>query len=312
MNEIIRNSRPLISICIPTYNRCKYLDYLLNNINEQIGESITMVQVTVSDNFSTDETWSVINKYQKNGLNLKYVRQPKNFGFVENLNFALQMADGEYCWLMGDDDAFRPGAISYMANLLKTYRPEVAISNRYVCDIDMNVISADQFMPSVKDLRIFDCNDPIDLLDYFSKNTSTIGMFNFISVIIIKRDAWFRSSKIPGVSTTLFPHVFKVIDILRNQHGRLLLVSEQTVFTRTGNDQFYVAPEGSEFARWQLHFSGNIEIADYFFSDNYQLYQSFLAPIRGIILSSREHYLSLAEKDGFLDDALATLKKLKI
>jgi len=309
MNE---NSRPLVSICIPTFNRGKYLDYLLNNIIEQIGINSESVQVVVSDNFSTDDTWSIIIKYQKIGLNLKYVRNSKNHGFVVNLNSALQVADGEYCWLMGDDDAFRPGAIAYMSELIKTFRPDIAISNRFICDIDLKVLSADQFMPSEKGQSIFDCNDLSAMLEYFSKNTSTVGMFNFISVLIIKRECWFKSSKIPGVSTTLFSHVFKVLDIIRNQHGRLLSVAAQTVFARTENDRLDEIHEGSEFKKWQLHFQGNVEIADHFFTDNRLLYDAFLSPIKAIILAGKQHYISLAEKDGFLDEALATLKKLGI
>lgn len=312
MKKINKYVRPLLSICIPTFNRCEYLDYLLDNIKQQVGLNSELVQVVISDNFSTDATFVVVDKYQKEGLNLKYLRNCTNQGFTANLNSTIQGADGEYCWLMGDDDAFRPGAISYLSELIKSNRPDVAISNRYICDLKMNILQLDQFLSSEEDRRLFDFNNYAEIIEYFKSNTSTIGMFNFISVLVIRRDAWLKSSSIPGVSTTLFSHVFKVIDILRNQSGKLLYISAQTVFARTDNDRLDDFHEGSEFKKWQIHFQGNIEIADHFFADDPVVYDLFVHPVKAIIEAGKAHYLTLAEKEGFLDNALKTLKKLNI
>jgi hypothetical protein len=68
----------------------------------------------------------------------------------------------------------------------------------------------------------------------------------------------------------------------------------------------------SEFNNWQLHFAGNIEVADHFFSDDPVAHSAFLSPIRNIVSPAKQHYLILAERENLTEEALLTLKKLGI
>ena len=307
-----RRSRPRLSICVPTFERSVFLDYLLDTVIEQVGENSGSVQVVVSDNFSQDSTWEVVKKFQARAMNLRYLRNHRNLGVSANLNAAVQGSDGTFCWLLGDDDALRPGAIAFILELLKVHNPDVLISNRYSCDQNMTLLGAENFLPTVANARIFDFNSRDDLLAYFAGVRSTIGMFNFLSCLIIRRDSWMRAPEVAGYSNSIFPHVFKVVDILRNQRGRLLYVPEQTVFARTGNSRLEDISAGSSFKSWQLHFSGNIEVADHYFGDDHEAYDAFLGPIRGIVANAKEYYVALAQQDGFLEEAYLTLKKLDI
>lgn len=305
-------TRPILSICIPTFDRYEYLDYLLSNILEQTGPDSETVQVVVSDNFSQDSTWSVVDKYQQKSLNLKYSRNYKNIGFTHNLNTVIANASAKFCWLMGDDDALRPGVIPYITEALKIYNPDVVIANRVVCNLKLEILYADNFLPNQERSRVFDFGNRGDIVEYFSNIRNTMGMFNFISSILVKKDCWLRAPEIPGYSNSLFPHVFKVVDILRNQQGRLLYLPEAIVLARTENDRLGEVHQGSNFMSWQLHFKGNIEVADHYFSDDQEVYDAFLQPIKGIIAKGKEHYVNLAQNDGFTDEAFLTLKKLKI
>jgi abequosyltransferase len=50
-------TKPVLSICIPTYNRAELLDYVLNGIFSQCNEDILQkIEVVISDNDSNDET----------------------------------------------------------------------------------------------------------------------------------------------------------------------------------------------------------------------------------------------------------------
>ena len=63
-----------LSIAIPSYNRCKYLDLLLASILKQYNDCASLVEIIVSDNASTDATPQIVAKYIEFGLAIKYVR----------------------------------------------------------------------------------------------------------------------------------------------------------------------------------------------------------------------------------------------
>ena len=55
---------PLLSICIPTYNRAEILDKSLESITKQdIFQKTDEVEIIVSDNCSQDNTHNIVHKY---------------------------------------------------------------------------------------------------------------------------------------------------------------------------------------------------------------------------------------------------------
>ena len=107
-----------LSVCIPTYNRAKYLanclqSIIFNNINNNID-----CEVCVSDNCSTDNTEDVVLNAQ-NSINIKYHKNKKNEGRVKNYLNVVNMAEGEYVWLLGDDDLLLPHALTKIVSLIK-------------------------------------------------------------------------------------------------------------------------------------------------------------------------------------------------
>ena len=55
---------PLISICIPTYNRAELLDYCLENL-AALKDCGRPVEIVISDNGSTDRTPEVIEAHSR-------------------------------------------------------------------------------------------------------------------------------------------------------------------------------------------------------------------------------------------------------
>ena len=65
-------SKPLVSFCIPTYNRARYLDSLLESLTQQLAEFPHTFEVLISDNGSDDDTAAVVSRYL-NGLSLIHI-----------------------------------------------------------------------------------------------------------------------------------------------------------------------------------------------------------------------------------------------
>lgn len=107
----------LVSICIPTYNRANHLANCLNSIILCKLKCNLKFQVCVSDNHSSDETEAVVKNAQLK-LNIKYHKNNSNLGHARNFLNVVSMADGEFIWLLGDDDLLMPNAIEDLYNLI--------------------------------------------------------------------------------------------------------------------------------------------------------------------------------------------------
>lgn len=98
MNGI--SKEPLLSICIPTFNR----DYALKLCLERLCPLIYQknVSICISDNCSTDNTEYVVREFMQKYSNIVYVRQAKNIGPDYNFEYVLKMSTAKYSWLLGD------------------------------------------------------------------------------------------------------------------------------------------------------------------------------------------------------------------
>jgi glycosyltransferase involved in cell wall biosynthesis len=106
-----------LSICIPTYNRAGHLRDCLNSIALSNLQSVFDYEICVSDNNSTDDTEAVVRAAQEN-LQIKYHRNSSNLGIPRNFLNVVGMAEGEFAWLIGDDDLLMPNAISDLYRLI--------------------------------------------------------------------------------------------------------------------------------------------------------------------------------------------------
>ncbi len=101
----------LLSICIPTYNRSNSLDDCLNSIliSQKNTENFDL-EVCISDNSDNNLSLKVVEKY-KNNLKIKYKKNEKNLGFGLNAIQSLNLANGKYSWMIGDDDIILPNSL---------------------------------------------------------------------------------------------------------------------------------------------------------------------------------------------------------
>ena len=94
-----RKDLPLVSICIPTYNRAGALILCLEDL---IRNKQSDIEIVVSDNGSTDDTESVMKQFQEEGI--RYFRNEKNLYFDLNLIKIVEHAKGEYIFFLSDED----------------------------------------------------------------------------------------------------------------------------------------------------------------------------------------------------------------
>ena len=114
-----RPGQPLLSVTIPTYNREGYLAELLETLLPQFaGLAEDEAEVVISDNASEDGTRELVERFQARGLPCRYVRNAVNKGSDANFLQCMELARGQYCWVLGDDDLLEPHAIASLLSLL--------------------------------------------------------------------------------------------------------------------------------------------------------------------------------------------------
>lgn len=155
---------PILTIAIPTFNRAASLECLLESLCRQrlIGEA----QILVSDNGSTDDTSSVLQNY-KERLNLKVVRFGKNKGFDENYKNCVTHADGEFLWIMGDDDQLLPEAVASVCFRVRADETDLLILNG-------GDYTSGMLIPRIR-YNVHPVKGPSDLMNQFGWHICWIG-----------------------------------------------------------------------------------------------------------------------------------------
>ena len=116
------NKEYFISICIPSYNRPKELERLLNSVDSKL---IDEVQLVICEDKAPKrlEVRTVVNSFKtKSNYSIKYIENAQNLGHGGNLRECIRQADGEFVMFMGDDDMFIPNAFDLFFVFLKKHR----------------------------------------------------------------------------------------------------------------------------------------------------------------------------------------------
>lgn len=112
---------PIVTVCIPTYNRPVMLR---SAIESAVTQSIRDIEVIVSDNASTDDTEDVVRSFSDSRLT--YDRLSTNIGLHGNLTRCLHLGRGKYRVVLHDDDLMLPSNLERKARLLDE-NPDVGL-----------------------------------------------------------------------------------------------------------------------------------------------------------------------------------------
>lgn len=95
------NNNELVSIIIPTYNREKII---WETIECAINQSYKNIEIIIWDNYSTDNTFSIIEKYAKNDNRITLFKNKENLWPVRNWQECINKAKWKYLKILWSDD----------------------------------------------------------------------------------------------------------------------------------------------------------------------------------------------------------------
>lgn len=109
---------PLISVCIPAYNRAEFLSPLLDSI---ISQDATNFEILVAEDKSPqrDEIASIIQHYKSSSaVSIRAIFNSKNLGYDANIRNLIHHSAGRFCFFMGNDDIMAPSALKTVEHIL--------------------------------------------------------------------------------------------------------------------------------------------------------------------------------------------------
>jgi abequosyltransferase len=254
-----------LSVCIPTHNYGAFIGEALESIVPQLAPGI---EVVVLDGGSSDDTGRVVGQYTARYPVVRYVRQPERGGIDRDLARSVELARGEYCWLLSADDALLPGAV---ARTLQYFERgcDVVLVNRVWCDAQLQPLEPHAWLSGAE--RTFDLSQHEQLAGYLRSARSLGALFSFMSAIGFRRSQWLETPAPPALAGTNYAHVHRLF-AMALAGSRLQYVATPLVKCRGGTDSFRGAGLA---ARLAIDLRGYLELSRALFPDDPHLQRAF-------------------------------------
>ena len=114
----------LVSVIVPTFNRSALIRRCFDSV---VAQRHRPLQFVVADDCSTDDTADVVRQLPaREGVEVVYLRQPKNLGVSAARNAALGAARGDRLALLDSDDVWCPDHLEKLQAALDTTGADIA------------------------------------------------------------------------------------------------------------------------------------------------------------------------------------------
>jgi len=227
-----------LTIGIPTYNGAKHIgatiDSIIHNMHPQINNQI---EILVSDNASTDNTFEIIAEYNiKFPFIISYHRNDSNIGFDANVDQIFHLARGEFVEILGDDDVLANEALSKILNTIDLH-PDVAV---ILLSVSFLNYETNQYFKGQEYTHDILCEDGNSFFTQSKWGTSAI------SAIIIKKNDWLNQN-LKQFYNSQWIHIGGLMEILKS-NKKAFIIAENCVTVRIANP------------RWEANFGNQLKI----------------------------------------------------
>lgn len=142
--------RPLLSVCVPLYNRPEEVGPLLESV---IAESFSDWEIVLSEDASPEQAAirAAVAPYRDRlGDRLRYTENAETLGYDQNFRRLVRLARGRYVFILGNDDRVAPGAFRAIADAI-TRHGDVGMFLRAFATFagdPSNVVQVNRFFPT--------------------------------------------------------------------------------------------------------------------------------------------------------------------
>ncbi len=219
---------PTLSICIPTYNRHRYVAELLEELIRQIisDRLEASVEVVVSDNASTDDSGVAFARAAAHPF-VRIHRLAQNEGADFNFHHVATLARHDFIWWCCSDDKPAPGALRRLLEVLRSGKPLYYLSYQ-VYDLHLRE-------------QLYLVPDRAHLGHRIAGEAGAVEcgyLFGYLAALVMRRSAFQRINDPLRFRGSLYVHVDWVLALMCREGAELELVAEPLLMHRHGNDSF--------------------------------------------------------------------------
>lgn len=222
-----------LSICIPTHN---FGAFIRDTLDSVIKQAPPTVEIVVLDGASTDNTRQVVSAYQAAYPTVHYYYQPYKGGVDADIARTVELASGEYCWLLSADDALADGALRRIYEEIESGH-DIYLCNRILCDRELEPRQPQSWLSEEQGDLDVDLDDDGALSRYFKQASSIGALFSYMSTVVFRRENWKRLEAPAELMGTNYAHVYRLFN-MRSFGGKMKYLAAPLVLCRGDNDSF--------------------------------------------------------------------------
>jgi len=247
-----------LSVCIPTHHgRRRELAVAVRSVLDQGRPD---VEVCVSDNASADGTRALMEELARaHPGRVAYRRHREDRGAGANVLAAVELARGDWCWLLGSDDALREGALE---TVLARLDAEPGLAGLTVGRATMDRTLAVELPPEPDAVLPDDPERDRTFTDPEEALAQLGVLFTYLSAQVVRRDAWRTAlaAAPPRLTSAhpLYPHTAVLARVVLHGGAPWAWAPRKLVRNRGGNQAIgeVAADELASTARCAREFCG--------------------------------------------------------
>lgn len=186
-------SLPLVSIVLPTFNRCEMLPYALESI---LSQTYPNFEVIIVDDHSGDDTTEVAKTFTD--PRVTYLRNEQNMKLPRTLNRGFAAARGDYMTWTSDDNMYTENAIQKMVECARENQCDFVFADYFhfsESDPKTGAALDPEHVKLPDTLQLAECNQVGACFLYSRKVSEQIGDYDPELFLIEDYDYFIRTSK---------------------------------------------------------------------------------------------------------------------
>jgi teichuronic acid biosynthesis glycosyltransferase TuaG len=133
-------NNPLVSVITPMYNAEMFIEETINSV---LHQTYACWELLIIDDFSTDQSKSIVKSYCTTDKRIKLLCMKNNFGGpAKARNFGIDNSNGKYIAYLDSDDIWKPNKLDLQVKLLEeNLEIDGCHTNSVNIDLDGNMLA---------------------------------------------------------------------------------------------------------------------------------------------------------------------------
>ena len=160
-------ANPLVTICVPTFNREKYVGRAIRSLIDQTFEKKNF-EIIVVDDCSKDKTSLILSSFKND---IKIIKNQKRLGLSESLNEAIKQSRSKYFLRVDSDDYVNKEYINFLYTMINENKNfNAAFCDYFLVNDDENFIKRVDAAKNPIGCGIIFKTDDLRRIGMYSKN----------------------------------------------------------------------------------------------------------------------------------------------